>query len=237
MTDERRPTPARGQARDLDVVSRTRSVDELTADVTKQNRGRQLADWASARAINANTDSAGDQADDSATAKNPHKAPPENGKPPCKGRRKDGQLCRSTLTDGDGFCVQHSPTKRFDPRESGRKGGLKSGETKRKRAKTGRDFLREKVEANSERIWRVYSEALDSETPDGRPDVRARYQAAGDLLNQALGRPVSLMDEAGTVQLIVEGRPPREAVVEDAGETPGPVMPLRAVEDAGGDAA
>lgn len=138
------------------------------------------------------------------------------GEPRCRGTRKDGEPCGAwQQVDHHGYCRVHSRSSTFDSVETGRRAGKKSGERRRELAKTARELLRERVEAERDRVWNAYSGALEAETADGLPDHRARYQAASALLAEAYGKPLQPTQETGgPVQFIIEGRPPRGEPVE-----------------------
>lgn len=108
----------------------------------------------------------------------------------CAGTRKrDGAPCQSRIVGADGFCSLHSPTRKVDPVELGRRGGLESGETRREQAKSVRDRLRERVEEQVELVWSAFLDGLQATTEDGAADVRTRVGAAQALLAEAYGRP------------------------------------------------
>ena len=145
--------------------------------------------------------------------------------PTCKGRTRAGSACRSTVLRADGYCGVHSPSTTFDPVETGRQGGKRSGEVRRDQAKSVRDRLRDKVEANAETVWAAFFDGLTATTTDGSPDFRARFHAASSLLAEAYGKPIQpTHEQAGTIINIV--RPPRG----EPGETddlPPNVIPLQ----------
>jgi hypothetical protein len=103
--------------------------------------------------------------------------------------RTNGERCGSTILLEDGFCNVHSPTSSLSPAKRGQKGGLVSGQVRREQAKSVRDRLRDKVEAEAEEIWRVYRDAFDAAGSDGDPDHRARLASVEGVLAQAYGRP------------------------------------------------
>jgi hypothetical protein len=51
----------------------------------------------------------------------------------------------------------------------------------------GRAYLRERIEADGEPLWRVFQEALTATKPNGEPDFRTRLMAASTLLAEAYG--------------------------------------------------
>ena len=101
----------------------------------------------------------------------------------CVGTTKAGEPCRSRIVGSDGFCWYHSPTRPIDIVEQGRRGGLASGVKRREQAKSVRDRLREKVEADFETIWSAFEIGLESD------DERNRLAAAVAVLAEAYGRP------------------------------------------------
>ena len=96
--------------------------------------------------------------------------------------------------------------------EAQRRGGIASGETRRELAKSGRQLIREELEAEVGSIvsaFRDGTKALAS-CPHCRgdlPDVRARIQAAAEWLNQSYGKPVQPTREEGNGRMIVVFRP------------------------------
>jgi hypothetical protein len=100
----------------------------------------------------------------------------------CRGTRRDGEPCRSTLVLADGFCRVHSPAT-TDLVEQTRSAGIASGEARREQVKTVRDRLREKVEDNVEMVWAAFESGMTSD------DERAQIAAATAVLAEAYGRP------------------------------------------------
>ena len=124
-----------------------------------------------------------------------------------------------------GYCMVHDPSATFDPVTTGRQGGRRSGEVRREQAKSVRDRLRDKVEANADTVWAVYFDGLTATSPDGSPDFRARFHAASSLLAEAYGKPVQpTHEQAGTIINII--RPPRGAPGE-TDDLPPNVIPLQ----------
>lgn len=72
---------------------------------------------------------------------------------------------------------------------------------RRERKKTARDFLRDKVEANVQRIWDVYDQGLDAYS-DGEPDVKVRTNTAKELLAEAYGKPTQRVETLKAVMLL-----------------------------------
>src|SRR5215210_8155625 len=96
--------------------------------------------------------------------------------PTCKGTRKDGARCQSTARNEQGFCFVHGETPETVA-EARRRGGIASGETRRELAKSGRQLLREELEAEFQSIvgaFRDRTKALASCPHCGGdlPDVR-----------------------------------------------------------------
>jgi hypothetical protein len=81
------------------------------------------------------------------------------------------------------------PSTRFgiaegkDPAELGRLGGIRSGEVRREQGKSVREKLREKVEANADKLWSAFEAGLNSNDPG---EKRASAVA---VLAEAYGRP------------------------------------------------
>lgn len=97
------------------------------------------------------------------------------------------------------------PSHRFgsperDPVETGRRGGIRSGEVRREQAKTVRQRLREQVEAEFGRVWQAFEAGLDSD------DAREKLAAAVALLAEAYGKPATTIagDVAQPVRFIVQ---------------------------------
>lgn len=149
----------------------------------------------------------------------------------CQGTTKAGNECQSTLVGSDGYCIVHSPTKRFDPVVTGRAGGLKSGETRRALAKSARERLRELAE-NDDAMWRkvkaAYEDGLEALGPDGMPDFRGRVQAADAFLAQAYGKPVQTIAGDHGINIVIAGAlEPRALIAVDAASREQPVQPRR----------
>lgn len=70
-----------------------------------------------------------------------------------------------------------------DPAEAGRRGGLAKAEAERERSKSVRDRLRDKVEADFEKLWSAFQSGLESD------DERVRFAAAVAVLAEAYGKP------------------------------------------------
>ncbi|HEY8776317.1 MAG TPA: hypothetical protein VIM33_07540 [Gaiellaceae bacterium] len=110
----------------------------------------------------------------------------------CRGTRKDGGTCQSQFVGEDGYCGVHSPSKRFDPVETGRIAGKKSGEVRRAQSTSARERLRRIADEDKD-FWKVlqqtYKDGLEATNPDGSPDFRTRVMTAGAFLAEAYGRP------------------------------------------------
>jgi Family of unknown function (DUF5763) len=135
-----------------------------------------------------------------------HRQTLASAKPCCTAATKLGKPCKARA-EADGYCRVHSPSRTFDPVETGRKGGQKSAIARRARresvlrdnvrARNGtpldaRIRLREAFEADHEhyaKLKAVYEEALDAMTADGRPDHRTRLAAGDSFLAQIYGKP------------------------------------------------
>jgi hypothetical protein len=127
--------------------------------------------------------------DSSADEDDPSAAEVEQQPRLCPAVKRNGETCRSPILLNDGRCWVHSTAASGSPAERGQKGGLASGEVRREQARSVRDRLRERVEAEAEEIWRVYREAFDAAVGDGDPDHRARLASVEGVLAQAYGRP------------------------------------------------
>src|SRR5262245_57528159 len=127
----------------------------------------------------------------------------------CGEPTRSGEVCLSTILGPDERCSVHGG--RVDAAAIGARGGLVSGEKRREQAKTVRDLLRDKVEAEMDAIWSGYEEALDATTTyvtkDGElrtvPDYRTRLAAREALLTQAYGRPAVSIETTGEPTTIV----------------------------------
>ena len=107
----------------------------------------------------------------------------------CAGVNRQGEPCKSRILLEDGFCPAHSTLASTTQAELGRRGGISSGEIRREQARSIRDRLREKLEAEADQVWRVYRDAFDASGGDGDPDHRARLASVEGVLSQAYGRP------------------------------------------------
>lgn len=107
----------------------------------------------------------------------------------CPASNRRGEPCRSRVILADGYCAAHSSLAPGTPKELGRKGGIASGEVRREQAKSVRDRLREKVEAEADEVWRVFRDAFDAVDGEGDADHRARLSSVEGVLAQAYGRP------------------------------------------------
>jgi hypothetical protein len=129
----------------------------------------------------------------------------------CAGKRKDGSPCASTLVQDDGYCVQHSPTKRFDPRETGRVGGLKAGEQRRALSNSYRARMVQQFESDTRtyrKIVAAFQDALEAFTScpgcgEQMPDHGRRVDAARSALAELYGKPVQPTREEGGLTLVV----------------------------------
>ena len=62
-----------------------------------------------------------------------------------------------------------------------------AAEPKETEPRHGRAYLRERIEADGEPLWRVFQEALTATKANGEPDFRTRLMAASTLLAEAYG--------------------------------------------------
>lgn len=102
----------------------------------------------------------------------------------------------------------------------------RSGQARRELGQSVRERLRDKVEANAEKVWAAHDGALEAVGPDRLPDHRARYHPATALLAEAYGKPILPAEEKGRSLVIV--RPPRAD--DHSGDLPANVHPLPARE-------
>jgi hypothetical protein len=123
----------------------------------------------------------------------------------CGARNRRGEPCRSRAVLADGFCFAHSALAPVSQAELGRRGGLVSGEVRREQAKSVRDRLRERVEAEADEVWRVFRDAWDAVDGEGGADHRARLASAEGVLAQAYGRPPQAIvgDEGKPVMFVL----------------------------------
>jgi hypothetical protein len=103
--------------------------------------------------------------------------------------KRSGEPCRSTILLEDGRCWVHSAVTPAAPAERAHRGGLVSGEVRREQAKSVRERLREKIEAEADEVWRVYRDAFDATDGEGDSDHRARLASVEGVLAQAYGKP------------------------------------------------
>jgi hypothetical protein len=71
-------------------------------------------------------------------------------------------------------------------------------------AVSARDYLRERVEREAERVWGAFSSALEATKGNGAPDFRTRLLAATALLAEAYGeheRPAALAETPSAAEL------------------------------------
>jgi hypothetical protein len=109
----------------------------------------------------------------------------------CTAMKQSGEPCRSRILLEDGRCWVHSSLSSATPVERGQKGGLVSGEVRREQARSVRDRLRDRVEAEADEVWRVYRDAFDATDDEGGADHRARLASVEGVLAQAYGRPAT----------------------------------------------
>ena len=98
------------------------------------------------------------------------------------------------MGNGDARCIADSlDPRRIDEREAGRtRGGIATPRPRLAEA------LRERVEAEADRMIAVYVEALD------HPDARVRIQAAEALLARVYGKPGTRIDVEAVVGPTIE---------------------------------
>jgi hypothetical protein len=120
----------------------------------------------------------------------------------CKGQTKAGNACRSTLVGPDGYCTVHSPSKAFDPIETGRRGGRRSGIVRSGQAKSVRERIAERLEAEADKIAKVYLDAMQATDADGVPEHRVRLMGADSGLAQAYGKPTTHVEQSGVVIVV-----------------------------------
>ncbi len=102
----------------------------------------------------------------------------------CRGTRRDGEPCSSRIVRADGYCRVHSPALSSEALvEQTRQASARGVARRREQAKTVRDRLREKVEADFETLWSAFESGLVSD------DERTRLASAVALLAEAYGRP------------------------------------------------
>jgi hypothetical protein len=154
----------------------------------------------------------------------------------CKGTKKGGSRCTSPLVRDDGYCVQHSPIRRFDAAEAGRKGGQRSALARRSQAKNGandgtpkdaRERLRELLEIDAElqaKLQAVVDGALEAVTtcPNCKakslPDHRVRLDALRTLHAEALGKPKQNVEAKHEHSIVVVNRT-REALEDPVADS------------------
>ncbi len=128
-------------------------------------------------------------------------------RPTCSGTTKAGERCRSTAIGADGKCFVHGASPEA-VRDQARQAASKSVEVRRELAKSGRELMRERLEAEIEDViaaFRDGTKALGSCPHCGGdlPDARARIQAAAEWLNQSYGKPVQPTEERGRPVTVV----------------------------------
>lgn len=122
----------------------------------------------------------------------------------CKGTKKDGNPCGSSIVDPNGYCFAHGRSP-MQVAENARKAAAISADVRRELAKTVRERLREEIEDDFAAVWGAFKDALVAKTTDGDADHRARVQAAIAVLDQAYGRPPQQLvgDVDKPLQLVV----------------------------------
>lgn len=112
----------------------------------------------------------------------------------CTATTKAGGSCRAAPLSGRTVCLAHSDAVTRGSTgftgEAGRKGG-------RPRQPRAVEVLRQRVEAEADRILAVYLDAVQAMTPDGRPDHAIRLRAADALLDRAYGKPKQVSELSG----------------------------------------
>lgn len=128
---------------------------------------------------------------------------PENKK--CKATTKAGKPCKSPPIKGEAFCLSHAPA---DYRESV---GFRADNGKGGRPRNPRavDILREKLEADIDRVVDPLFDALAAdagmtvsvkgggELLEMVPDHQTRIKAVRELFDRAYGRPTQVTELSG----------------------------------------
>lgn len=121
----------------------------------------------------------------------------------CRATTIRGKPCRNPVTLETGYCIAHSP------KETGESRGFGGSQPGAGRPRTPRvvDVMRERVEADIERILKPYFDAVDNAvmhaTYEGEvhasdiPDLGARIQTAEKLLDRIYGRPAQVGERPG----------------------------------------
>lgn len=123
----------------------------------------------------------------------------------CHGTNRNGEPCKAAPLKGENWCRPHHPeTPETDPFKTGRVPNCG-----RKPVPKVTDILRERVEAEVERVVRPLFDALDAEaalvvggnSADARlefaPDHKVRLQAVRDLLDRIYGKPRQSQEISG----------------------------------------
>ena len=125
----------------------------------------------------------------------------------CKAMRKNGEPCKGKA-NGNGYCMVHSPTRRFNAAEIGRKGGRKSATSRRARRDlaAGRpvtELLREAFE--SDEAWLAAAvDAYRAGVSEGKP--MDRVSVTNDLLARCYGKPQQLVQTKSDTTITVVSR-------------------------------
>jgi signal transduction histidine kinase len=98
----------------------------------------------------------------------------------CGGTNKAGESCRSVAVGADGFCSLHSPTRRVDPAQLGRRGGIASGKARREQARRVREGVEQsRVQAEVDTL-RLKRNELEQDQRESRRrfdrDLRERRE-------------------------------------------------------------
>ncbi len=140
----------------------------------------------------------------------------------CAATTKNGNACRG-IANSDGFCMVHSPARKFKPAEIGAKGGQRSANVRRARRKSdavdARSLLRENYEtlaAWREAVNEAYWSGLTATDAKGNPSAAARVAAADAFLAQCYGRPQQNIQTKHELNITVVSRTMEalDAVVE-----------------------
>lgn len=118
----------------------------------------------------------------------------------CKAKTKAGKACKARPLKGEDVCLAHADEK-TRVSTSFQVGG---GRPPKPRVV---DVIRERIEADIERVLAPYFDALDNAVvhathegiviPSDHPDLSARIAAAEKLLDRAYGRPRQAMEVSG----------------------------------------
>jgi hypothetical protein len=109
----------------------------------------------------------------------------------CKGTNKAGKRCSARPQRANAYCRAHDPEladeERFGSKEQSSAAGIAGGGRPRKPSPSA--LLRERIEADIERLLAPYPDALVAVRGEGEPDHNTRMRAAREVFDRVYGKP------------------------------------------------